>query len=245
MPRNLPKSGRPAHCVSFSRGEWGPATPTSAGSLRTLKVLCALSAFFAHCLCLSAQGPDLLKLVDNHYNHLASLRSRYTERYTGMGLDRTETGTLLLKKPGRMAWHYDNPAGKVFILDGKFAWFYTPGDAQAQRIPAKQMDDLRTPLRFLLGHTQLSKELDNITITPNPGGDLIAGVPKNMAARIKQLSLQVTPTGEITAMKLEEVDGATTTFTFTDERENVPAADTDFFFTPPPGVAIVNGTPPI
>jgi len=162
-----------------------------------------------------------------------------------MGLDRTETGTLLLKKPGRMAWHYDTPAGKVFILDGKFAWFYTPGDAQAQRIPAKEMDDLRTPLRFLLGHTQLKKELDNITITPNEGGDLIAGVPKNMAARIKQLSLQVTPVGEITAMKLEELDGATTAFTFTDEREEVPAADADFFFNPPPGVAIVNGTPPI
>jgi outer membrane lipoprotein carrier protein len=162
-----------------------------------------------------------------------------------MGLDRTETGTLLLKKPGRMAWHYDTPAGKVFILDGKFAWFYTPGDAQAQRIPAKQMDDLRTPLRFLLGHTQLKKELDNITITPDSGGDLIAGVPKNMAARIRQIRLQVTATGEITGMQLEEVDGATTTFIFTDERENVPAADNDFFFNPPPGVAIVNGTPPI
>jgi hypothetical protein len=46
-------------------------------------------------------------------------------------------------------------------------------------------------------------------------------------------------------MKLEELDGATTAFTFVDEHENVPAADSDFFFNPPPGVAIVNGTPPI
>ena len=205
----------------------------------------AFVAFFALSLSVPAQTPDLLKLVDDHYNHLTSLRTRYTEHYTGMGLDRTESGTLLLKKPGRMAWHYDTPAGKVFILDGKFAWFYTPGDAEAQRIPAKQMDDLRTPLRFLLGHTQLRKELDNITVTPNNGDDIIAGVPKNMAARIKQLSLVVTPAGEITGMKLEEVDGATTTFTFNDEHENVPAADSDFFFHPPPGVAVVDGTPPI
>ena len=54
------------------------------------------------------------------------------------------------------------PVGKVFVLDGKFAWFYTPGDAQATRVPAKQLDDLRSPLRFLLGHTQLKKELDNL-----------------------------------------------------------------------------------
>ncbi len=237
MPLNHTRTPCPIHRALVSRDEWVHR--------KTLGVLCASLALFAHCLSASAQTPNLLQQVDNHYNHLKSLRTRYTEHYTGMGLDRTESGTLLLKKPGRMAWHYDTPAGKVFILDGKYAWFYTPGDAQAQRIPAKQMDDLRTPLRFLLGHTQLAKELDNITITHNAGGDLIAGVPKNMAARIKQLSLQVTATGEITAMKLEEVDGATTTFTFTDEHENVPAADSDFFFNPPPGVAVVNGTPPI
>ncbi len=162
-----------------------------------------------------------------------------------MGQSRQESGTLLLKKPGRMAWHYDTPVGKVFILDGKFAWFYTPGDPQAQRIPAKQMDDLRTPLRFLLGHTELKKELDNIIVTPTPAGFHIAGLPKGMQNRIKQLSLDVTPAGEITAMKLEEVDGATTEFAFTDMHENLPTPNSDFTFTPPSGVAVVNGTPPL
>jgi outer membrane lipoprotein carrier protein len=206
-------------------------------------------AFFL-CCCLfcpaatQAQSP-LLKLVDDHYNHLASLRTRYTEHYTGMGLDRTESGTLLLKKPGRMAWHYDTPAGKVFILDGKFAWFYTPGDAQAQRIPAKQMDDLRTPLRFLLGHTQLKKELDHIAVLTEADGFRITGVPKGMGNRIKQLTLRVTEAGVITDMKVEEIDGASTEFQFSDSTENVPLDDREFVFTAPPGVAIVDGMPPI
>src|SRR5580698_5824736 len=47
-----------------------------------------------------AQPPNLLTRVDDHYNHLRTLRARYTERYTGMGLDRTESGTLELRKPG-------------------------------------------------------------------------------------------------------------------------------------------------
>ncbi len=201
------------------------------------------------CFCLLpaayAQDSPILKQVDDHYNHLKSMRTHYTERYTGMGMNRSETGTLLLKRPGAMRWEYDQPAGKLFVLDGKFAWFYTPGDAQAQRIPAKQMDDMRTPLRFLLGHTQLKKELDGISVTPNAGGFHIVGVPKGMQNRVRQLALDVTPTGEITAMKLEELDGATTEFSFTDERENIPANDADFTFTPPPGVAIVNGTTPM
>jgi len=191
------------------------------------------------------QNTSLLHEVDEHYNHLNSLRCRYVESYTGMGITRFEYGTLTLKKPGRMRWAYDRPTGKLFILDGKFAWFYTPGDAQAQRIPAKEMDDLRTPLRLLLGHTELKKELDKINIAADGQNFRITGVPRGMAARIRQLTLHVTRAGGITQMRVEEVDGATTEFTFTDITENIPTDDSEFKFTPPPGVTIVNGTPPI
>jgi outer membrane lipoprotein carrier protein len=195
---------------------------------------------------MSAQDADaLLRKVDDHYNRLTSLRTRYTERYAGMGIDRTESGTLLLKKPGRMRWSYDQPAGKVFVLDGKFAWFFTPGDAQVQRVPARQMDDLRSPLRFLLGHTQLKKELDGLTVTEDSQGLHIAGVPHGMDQRVKLLTLNVTAAGAIQYMKLEELDGATTEFSFTQMEENVPVREGDFTFTPPAGVTIVDALPPI
>ena len=195
---------------------------------------------------LLAQTNDaLVRKVDDHYNHLSSLRARYTERYAGMGMDRTETGTLLLKKPGRMRWSYDQPAGKVFVLDGKFAWFYTPGDAQAQKIPAKQLDDLRSPLRFLLGHTQLKKELDNLTVTSEGAGFRITGVPKGMEQRVKLLTLGVTAAGVIETMRLEEVGGAITEFAFSSMEENTPVKPSDFVFTAPAGVSIVTGLPPI
>jgi outer membrane lipoprotein carrier protein len=201
-------------------------------------------------LCLAphlyAQGSDaLIRKVDDHYNHLTSLRTRYTEHYTGMGMDRTESGTLVLKKPGRMRWTYDEPVGKVFVLDGKFAWFYTPGDAQASRVPAKQLDDLRSPLRFLLGHTQLKKELDGLTVVPDGSGFQISGVPKGMEQRVKLLSLGVTATGSIERMRLEEMDGAVTEFAFTGMQENVPVKNEDFIFTTPAGVSVVDGLPPI
>lgn len=193
-----------------------------------------------------AQDADaLLRKVDEHYNRLTSLRARYTERYAGMGLDRTESGTLLLKKPGRMRWSYDQPAGKVFVLDGRFAWFYTPGDAQAQRVPAKQLDDLRSPLRFLLGRTQLKKELGGVSITNDPHGIHITGVPVGMEQRIRLLTLDVTAAGAIQHMKLEELDGATTEFAFTQVEENVPVREGDFTFKAPAGVTVVEGLPPI
>ncbi|HTF70833.1 MAG TPA: outer membrane lipoprotein carrier protein LolA, partial [Edaphobacter sp.] len=193
-----------------------------------------------------AQDADaLLRRVDEHYNRLISLQARYTERYMGMGLDRTESGTLLLKKPGRMRWSYDQPEGKVFVLDGKFAWFYTPGDAQAQRLPAKQLDDLRSPLRFLLGHTQLKKELGSLAITNDTHGIHIAGVPIGMEQRVRRLTLDVTSSGEIQHMKIEEIDGATTEFVFTQVKENIPTREADFVFSPPAGVTVVEALPPV
>jgi outer membrane lipoprotein carrier protein len=209
------------------------------------RTLLLLSLACTPVLAQSAPDTAILRRVDDHYNHLTSLRTHYREHYTGLGMDRAEEGTLLLKKPGRMRWSYAEPAGKVFVLDGKFAWFYTPGDAQAQRVPAKQLDDLRSPLRFLLGHTQLSKELEHITLSPEGPNYRIAGVPKGMSQRLKLLTLVVTPAGSIQQMRLEEVDGAVTDFAFSEMQENVPVKDSDFSFTPPEGVTIVDGLSPI
>jgi outer membrane lipoprotein carrier protein len=201
----------------------------------------------------TAQTPTATALahkVDAHYNHLHTLTAHFTERYRGMGIDRTESGTLLLSKPGRMRWAYDSgssaaPSGKLFLLDGNFAISYTPGDAQALRTPAKQLDDLRSPLRFLLGHTELTRELDHLTLTLVDGGYTLSGTPKGMTQTVQSIGLTVDPEGQIRSMRIVQADGVETSFTFTGIHENIPAPDTDFTFTPPPGVTIINGTAPI
>jgi outer membrane lipoprotein carrier protein len=183
--------------------------------------------------------------VDHHYNALRSLRVQFTESYAGMGMTRTENGTMLLKKPGKMRWTYSSPAGKLFVLDGKYAWFFAPGDAQVQRLPASQLDDLRSPLRFLLGHTQLEKELSNLTISPSKDGFTLSGAPRGMEKRIASITLSVTPEGAIYRMNIEEIEGARTSFTFTDEQPNAPVTAADFVFQQPAGVPIVEGLPPV
>jgi outer membrane lipoprotein carrier protein len=163
-----------------------------------------------------------------------------------MGIDRDESGTLLLRKPGKMRWDYASPAGKVFLLDGKYAWFYSPGDAQVERVAASQLDDLRSPLRFLLGHTQLQKELDGLMLSAaSDGGFLLSGVPKGMQKRVAKIVIGVSADGVIHSMTIDEVDGARTSFQFKDSEANVPAPDTDFVFRPPAGVPVFDGLPPV
>jgi outer membrane lipoprotein carrier protein len=195
----------------------------------------------------SAPGAgDIARLVDAHYNQLHSLRAGFSQSYEGLGIHRSESGTLLLLKPGRMRWDYASPAGKLFLLDGKYAWSYAPGTNQVQRIPAKQLDDLRSPLSFLLGHTQLEKELTNLQLSSAPNGQFIlTGTPKGQQDRVRQIKLAVTASGAITAIDIEENDGALTRFTFTGEQPNAPAPESAFRFTPPPGVPVVDGLPPV
>ncbi len=193
----------------------------------------------------SPSAPELAARVDHHYNQLHSLKAGFSETYQGMGVKRTESGTLLLLKPGRMKWDYSAPSGKIFLLDGKFAWFYTHGDPQVQRIPAKELDDLRSPLRFLLGHTELEKEMNSLVLGIAPGGNFtLTGQPKGQQARVRRLTLTVTAAGTITAIEIEETDGALTHFTFTGEQPNAAVPAETFHFTPPPGVPVVNALPP-
>lgn len=194
----------------------------------------------------STSAHDLAQIVDRHYNQLHSLKAGFTESYQGLGVNRTESGTLLLLKPGRMKWDYSAPPGKLFLLDSKYAWFYSRGDAQVQRIPAKQLDDLRSPLRFLLGHTELEKELDHLKLAPGPNGQFtLTGQPKGQEKRVRRLALTVTPNGSITSIEIEETDGALTRFTFTGEQPNVSIPPAVFHFTPPPGIPVVDAPPPV
>src|SRR5260221_13762571 len=64
--------------------------------------------------------------LDRHYNGLRSLRSQFTETYRGAGITRTESGTLWLRRPGKMRWDYAEPQKKLFVSDGKTAYFYVP-----------------------------------------------------------------------------------------------------------------------
>ncbi len=156
----------------------------------------------------AADLQTVAKAVDQHYNHLRSLQAEFTEIYRGAGMDRTESGTLWLKKPGKMRWEYR--------------------------------------LGFLLGKTRLEKELQGLGFAPDiaavtPGNMVLRGVPQNMAERVNQVLLEITPDNRISRIVIDEVDGSTTEYRFNEQKENVGIGDERFRFTPPPGVETIDG----
>src|SRR4051794_16469357 len=250
MTTKIPEVTRASSFSLVTHDDAGCPILTAPFAVRVRYKILLLSLFLFSVHPVSAEPQptthDLAQRVDRHYNKLKSLKAEFTESYEGLGRSRTESGTLLLQKPGRMRWDYSHPAGKLFLLDGKYAWFYSKGDPQVQRIEAKKLDDLRSPLRFLLGHTQLEKEIDHLTASPAANGNFnLAGVPHNQENRIERLTLTVTLEGTITGIEIQETDGAVTRFTFTGEEPNAPIPPSTFRFTPPAGVPVINGMGPV
>ena len=194
---------------------------------------------------------QLARAVDDHYNHLRSLQSDFTEIYRGDGPERVESGTLWLKKPRKMRWEYRSPNEKLFISNGQVVWFYLPAERQLRKTTLRKLDDWRSPLAFLLGKTKLESELQGLSkaVDQSPlgmGNTVLRGVPRSvlsqsMAGRVNEVQLEVTPSDQIVRIVLVEADGATTEFRFAGWKENLDVTDSRFEFTPPPGVETVEG----
>ncbi|HXW88981.1 MAG TPA: outer membrane lipoprotein chaperone LolA [Terriglobales bacterium] len=182
--------------------------------------------------------------VDRHYNHLHTLECEFSEIYAGSGSDRTESGSLWLKKPGKMRWEYRSPQEKLFVGDGKIAWFYVPGERQVRKTSMRKLDDLRSPLAFLLGKTRLEKELRDLSVAsdvaPLAAGDVILkGVPKGLSDRYTEVLLEITVDSSIKRIVLREVDGSTLEYRFSGQKEDVEIADRRFQFAVPNGVEVI------
>jgi chaperone LolA len=145
-----------------------------------------------------------------------------------------------------MRWQYRSPREKLFLSDGKDAWFYIPGERQVRRTAVKKLDDLRSPLAFLLGKTKLEKELQALSLASDvaplaPEDVVLRGVPKSLADRVSQVLLEITPEHWISRIIIEAVDGSVTEYRFTNQRENVAVTDQQFQFAVPDGVEVIDG----
>lgn len=212
-------------------------------------VVCWLAAWAVVGMAVACRGQEvtaLARAVDDHYNHLRSLEAEFVEAYRGEGAERVESGTLWLKKPRKMRWEYRSPKEKLFVSDGQSVWFYLPAERQLRKTSLKKLDDLRSPIAFLLGKTRLENELRGLSkaVDQAPveaGNTLLRGVPAAMAGQLSEVQLEITPSHQITRIVLIESDGAATEFRFSGWRENVVLDDSRFRFSPPAGVETVEG----
>jgi outer membrane lipoprotein carrier protein len=204
--------------------------------------------FAAYCALLASSGfaatpplDGMLKTVEARYNRAQSLKLDFSETYAGIGHapSHTESGTLYLRKPGRMRWEYATPAGKLFVSDGKDVILYTPDRHRAEKSKLKESEDMRAPLAFLLGKLDFSREFQSFETRPEGANTWIVAVPKNRNLEYSKVEFLAAPSGEILRLKVTGISNTRLDFTFSGEQLNPALASAMFTFHAPAGVEIV------
>lgn len=200
--------------------------------------------FLVSALAAAQDLAQILRTVEQRYNRARTLEAAFEQRQTAQGRRITESGRLVLRKPGRMRWSYAQPAGKLFVCDGKWVYFYSPLSGTAGRARLKESDDFRAPLAFLLGRLDFQRDFARFEWSPADGAVGIRAYPRNPNVPYTRVEFAVSPDGAIQRLAVTGADGSLTEFRFTGERINVPVDDAMFRFEPPPGVPVVEADEP-
>jgi outer membrane lipoprotein carrier protein len=219
--------------------------------------IAASAAFIAIAALLSATGrgaePTAVELAEALQRKYASVRdfsADFTQQTESGALKRRlapERGKVWVKKPGKMRWDYSAPEEKQFVSDGANFFSYIRQDRQVIITPVPPSDQATTPVLFLAGKGNLTRDFTP-SITTTPAG-LPAGTrtlkltPKTPQPDYEWLTLSFDAgTSLLRGLASMDSQGRLMSITFTNLKENVGLADTFFAFKPPSGVEVVADT---
>lgn len=189
---------------------------------------------------LGADVATVIRGLEQRYNRASTLRASFEQKHLVAGRPRrVESGTLILRKPGRMRWDYSHPAGKLFLCDGKWVWLYSPGAQQVERARLKEADDFRAPLAFLLGRLDLRRTFATFELEAAGGEARLSAWPRSARMPFTRVDFFLTSEFRIQRLVIHQVDETAMEFLFFEEQLNVAIQDAVFRFQPPPGIQVV------
>jgi|SRR5579871_711824 outer membrane lipoprotein carrier protein len=194
-----------------------------------------------------------VKKLEDAYRRSRTLQTSFLQEYSEGGkTTRSEAGTAYFRRPGKMRWEYASPEKNLFVVDGKFAWFYVPADRTVSRVAAKQSEDWRTPLALLAGEMKVSRVCSKVSLAADQPKDeslvklgcVIRGTEKDAKSGASHDSAYfeiARATGELEKIAVLSAGGVRMEMRFSNWKYDPPASEELFHFQPPPGVVIVNG----
>ena len=190
---------------------------------------------------------ELLAALQAKYDSVRNFSAAFEQTYAGGVLRTTlvERGTVLIKKPGKMRWHYTSPEEKLFVSDGVSLYSYIPADRQVivGRVPPG--DNVSTPALFLAGRGNLSRDFvaayDDSLGAPSHTW-AVELLPIRQDVDYTRLTL-VVDRASLSVIQLRATDfqNAVSAFTFSELRENRELPDALFTFRIPRGSEVITG----
>lgn len=187
---------------------------------------------------------DTEKIVEQlqaEYETLHSFRADFSQTLRDRGIERTEQGYVLMKRPGRMFWEYTEPASKFFVADGKKSYFYLPSENQVM-ISDLDLEEEDSPLLFLLGKGDFTRDfhIQLEEASSSTHGPVLRLDPRVPQPDFSYLLIEVDPeTGLIRKLTVVEPMGQENEYLLTAFQPNVQIPDRQFKLDLPSNVEVI------
>lgn len=200
-------------------------------------------AFFFQTGDASGQAAEqALRQVQNRYQSVETLRARFRQVTTDRGIEQEESGLLLMKRPGKMYWEYQQPRSKVFVSDGKKSYFYIVDDKQVFESDL-DWESSGDPLLFLFGQGNLAEDFEARWETGEQplenDNRLLRLNPRRPQAEYSYLLLELEPASRIHRLTVVEPLGNRCDYILDNVRENERVPNKRFRFDVPKGVETI------
>jgi outer membrane lipoprotein carrier protein len=192
-----------------------------------------------------AETVDLVvSRLQEKYEGLESFSAEFEQLFQSRVLQLKESGIVMMEKPGKMYWEYQQPTSKFFVADGQRAYFYVPRDRQVI-VSDLDLSGVQTPLLFLLGKGNIQEdfrvELEEQEKPLEPTNTLIKLMPKQPQADFSFLILEVNSSSYlIRRLVVVEPIGNRNEYILRNFRENIRIPDKQFVFEVPEDVELMS-----
>lgn len=149
----------------------------------------------------------------------------------------TFSGTMSVQRPNNFRWETKSPSEQLIVANGSSMWVY---DKDLEQATKQNVDSQvgNTPALLLSGDPSKIDKSFKVT-QPYANKNYYVLYPKSDSASFKSLSMSFNG-GKPVMMVLNDSLGQTTTINFSGIKMNPSINSSQFKFTPPKGVDIIN-----
>jgi outer membrane lipoprotein carrier protein len=210
-------------------------------------IMLALFAPLAH----AQSVDDILARANAAYEHVTTVKASFEQTLTsGLTGDTSQAkGDMLQLRPNRLSVKFSEPAGDRIVADGTWLWVYapsaTPGQVIKMPLAGGADDNEAAAVDFVREFTDNPRTRFNVSAGPADTAEghkahVLVLVPKKPGQYTKATVWVDDDDGVVRQFEVVDGTGSTRRIRFTKLAFNVPVDKSQFSYTPPNGVKVVD-----
>ena len=204
--------------------------------MTTLGVAAPMMALTQSAQAAPASNLTAAKNLNKLLTNTKSMTANFSQTTKGANSG-TFSGTMSVQRPNNFRWETKSPSEQLIVANGSSMWVY---DKDLEQATKQNVDSQvgNTPALLLSGDPSKIDKSFKVT-QPYANKNYYVLYPKSDSASFKSLSMSFNG-GKPVMMVLNDSLGQTTTINFSGIKMNPSINSSQFKFTPPKGVDIIN-----